>query len=168
MTIGETTVITYTDAEKTSNEHIMTSECYDTIGESDLIGYMDAIKASYQHIKTSEPYKTIGDTDIVVYIGVITEELFEAICKTVCISYMDALKTSNVSIKVLTSDSTIEKTNETSNDFLDDIMNSRVAGAMWWSADHRIERGCETSLPLSSDIRDIPPLLWWLKVMHLQ
>ena len=164
MTIGETTVITYMDTEKTSNEHIMTSECYDTICESDLIGYMGTPETSYQHIKTSEPYKTIGDTDIFVYIGVITEKLFEAICDTACISYVDALETSNAASRhrSQTAPSVTQRRHRMTS--LTTSCFGRVEGSMWWFSNHHIERGCETSILLSSDIRDTPPLVWWLKV----
>ena len=132
-------------------------------------GYVDTRKTSYLDVKTSELYDTIGDTDISVYVGIITEELSETICETECIDYLDAPKASNANTETSEFDKTIGKTEETSYNMFDDIVFGRTR-AMWWSADHHIERGCESTSsllhPWIRDIHDGTPS--WLKVLHCQ
>ena len=142
---------------------IIISECYKTICEANLIGYVDTRKTSYPDVKTSEFFDTIGDTDISVYVGIITEELSKTICETECIDYLDAPRASNANTETSEFDKTIGKTKKTSNGIVDDIVRSRVEGAMWWSADHHIERGCENIPSLVAVHQTHPHIRGWLK-----
>ena len=166
-TISYTVIYDFNIAINISYLNIMTSKSYKTIGEVNLIGYVDTPETSYSDVKTSELYNTIGDTDISVYVSIIMEELFETIGDILCIEYMAPLEASNANIEASNSDIAIRKTNEIKYDILVDIKFGRNR-AMWWSADHHIERGCEsTSSLFDSWIKDITVASpCWLKLRH--
>ena len=82
---------------------------------------------------------------------------FRAIVVTVDIGYVATAETSNVNIETEEPDIAIGEANETSYVIFDDILFGRL-GAMRWSDDRHIERGCETSYlrdVRTSDIRHI-------------
>ena len=122
---------------------------------------MDTGKTSYQHIKTSEPYEAIGGSGILDYLSIITDECTRAIGDTFFIEYVGTAETSNVNIKTVDPDIAIKKQIVTSYDIFVDIVFGKVGRAMWWSADHHIERGCEHPPLIPPCIRDIG---CWLKL----
>ena len=72
---------------------------------------------------------------------------------------MATLEASNANIETSEFDETIGKTEETSYNMVDDIVFGRTR-AMWWSADHHIERGCESTSPLPHPCLDTSKMAW--------
>ena len=100
MTIGETTVITYRNAER----HRMSTSRHQSATTPSVIQTTSATWMQPRHPTSTSRQQSSTSPSVTqtsfVYLCIIIEDLFRAIGATVDIGYVETVKTSNVNIKM--------------------------------------------------------------------